>query len=226
MHGEEAVWPQQSLLRESWPRNLKSQHRRLYMHTSHQNTFLKMCIIQNENSDDYYRIFCQILPYITCLSLYFCKRVITLHAGNEEGFILGLERYLRPTARWEAIMGTILKWLNKVINNLPLRSVLDNDNASYHDVLVDRPPVGANEKITKQKWLTRHMVPWNTKVFKGELHALTKKHKPEPDYFFHQILESQTHLSLILLPYHVDLNQFESIWGNLKGAYSGLYTKK
>ena len=47
----------------------------------------------------------------------------------------------------------ILKWFNKVIPNLFLKSVLIMGNAAYHNGQVDRPPVMANKKIVMKDWL-------------------------------------------------------------------------
>ena len=155
--------------------------------------------------------------------------MIILHAGYEGGFIPGAAEVFKAhsaTGDYHGEMNhqTILKWLNKVIPNLPLKSVLVMDNAPYHNVQVDRPPVRANKKVMMQEWLTRHMVPWDAKMFKDELHTLNKKHTPAPVYVVNQILESHGHLGLRLPPYHADLNPIELIWGNLKGD-STLYSQ-
>ena len=54
---------------------------------------------------------------------------------------------------WGGESQAILKWFNKVIPKLFLKSVLIMDNAAYHNVQVDRPPVMAYKKIVMQKWL-------------------------------------------------------------------------
>ena len=155
--------------------------------------------------------------------------MIILHAGYVGGFIPGAGEVFKAhsaTGDYHGEMNhqTILKWLNKVIPNLPPKSVLVMDNAPYHNVQVDRPPVRANKKVMMQEWLTRHMVPWDAKMFKDELHTLIKKHTPAPVYVVDQIPESHGHLGLRLPPYHADLNPIELIWGNLKGDYFRFYT--
>ena len=95
--------------------------------------------------------------------------MIILHAGYEGYFIPGAGEVfkahsaMRRDYHVEMNHKTTLKWLNKVIPNVPPKSVLVMDNAAYHNVYVDRPPVTANKKIMMQEWLTRHKVLWDTK---------------------------------------------------------------
>ena len=149
------------------------------------------------------------------------QRMIILHAGYEGGFIPGAGEVFKAhsaTGDYHKEMNhkTILKWLNKIIPYLPKKSVLVMNNAAYHNVQVDKPPVCSNKKIVMQEWLTRHRVPWD------ELYDLIKKHTPAPVFAVDQILESHGHLGLRLPPYHADLNPIELILGNLKGNYSRL----
>ena len=155
------------------------------------------------------------------------RRMIILHAGCEGDFIPGAGEVFKAhsaTGDYHGEMNhqTILKWLNKVIPYLPKKSVLVMDNAAYHNVQVDKPPVRSNKKIVIQEWLTKHRVPWGAKMFKDELHDLIKKHPPAPVFAVDQIPESHGHLGLRLPPYDADLNPIELIWGNLKGYYSRL----
>ena len=86
------------------------------------------------------------------------------------------ERYSSAPGDYHGEMNhqTILKWLNKLIPNLPPKSVLIMENAPFHSVQVDRPPGRANKKVMMREWLTRHMVPLDAKMFKDELHTLIK----------------------------------------------------
>ena len=133
--------------------------------------------------------------------------MVILHAGHKGGFIPVAGEVFKAHSATVDYHGEMnhqmrLKWLNTVIPNLPPNSVLVMDNAAYHNVQVERPPVRANKKIMMQEWLTRHKVPWYVKMFKDELHTLIKKHTPAPVYIVDVILESHDHLGLRFPPYH------------------------
>ena len=106
--------------------------------------------------------------------------MMVLHAGYERSFISGIWEVSKAhiaTGGYhrEMDLQTILKWLNKVIFNLPLKILLVMENVADHKDQIVRPPVGF-QKILIQKLLTRHMVSWGTNVFKVKFYALVKKH--------------------------------------------------
>ena len=66
----------------------------------------------------------------------------------------------------------------KLIPNLPPKSLVVIDNASYHCVQEDKCPTQASRKADMQAWLTKHNVAWSNDMLKVELLELCKTHRP------------------------------------------------
>lgn len=151
--------------------------------------------------------------------------MIVLHAGYEGGFIPGAELIFKAHSSTgdyhnEMNQHNFMKWLSeKLIPNLPPNSVLVLDNASYHNVQVDRCPTTATRKADMQSWLSRHNIQFAPKMLKPELLMLCKQHKTEPVYVVDELLARHGHQALRLPPYHAELNPIELIWANLKGEF-------
>lgn len=110
------------------------------------------------------------------------------------------------------------RWVEeKLVPNLPANSVLDIDNASYHNVQLDKPPISNSTKSDMQAWLTRHAITFRLDMVKAELYEIIKLHTPKfKTYLIDQILQSKGHLVLRLPPYHPELNPIEMIWSEIK----------
>ena len=82
----------------------------------------------------------------------------------------------------------------KLIPNLPPKSVIVIDNASYHSVQEDKCPTQASRKADMQTWLTKHnvacMVQRHAKV---ELLELCRTHRPLPTYVVDETLKQHEH---------------------------------
>ena len=65
----------------------------------------------------------------------------------------------------------------KLIPNLPPKSVVFIDNASYHSVQEDTK---SSRKADMQAWLTKHSVAWSNDMLKAELLELCRTHRPLP----------------------------------------------
>ena len=68
------------------------------------------------------------------------------------------------------------KWLTeKLIPNLPPKSVLVIDNAPYHNVEVNKTSTSSSNKTIMQDWLIlSNNMPFNEKMLKVELYSLIK----------------------------------------------------
>lgn len=110
------------------------------------------------------------------------------------------------------------KWVTtQLLPNLPPRSVLVVDNASYHNVTLDKCPTSASLKSTMIRWLVERNIPHDPKMFKPELYEIIKIHKPKfPRYALDTLLHQHGHTALRLPPYHPELNPIEKIWANVK----------
>ncbi len=86
------------------------------------------------------------------------QRLIIVHAGTEAGFIKGASLVFKAHSSTgdyhDEMNGTnFLKWLNeKLIPNMPARSVLIVDNAPYHNLQTDKCPVQGTLKADVQAW--------------------------------------------------------------------------
>lgn len=150
-------------------------------------------------------------------------RAIIVHAGGEMGFIpgcLAMWKSTSTTGDYHKDMNfqNYSKWIQeKLMPNLPEKSVLVVDNASYHNVQVDRAPSSSAKKEDMQKWLTNHNIPFRADMLKIELLEIVRQNKDRYiRYAVDDILAEQEHTILRLPPYHPELNSIELIWAELK----------
>ena len=72
------------------------------------------------------------------------------------------------------------KWLQeKLIPNLESKSVIVVDNASYHNVQLNRHPTSNARKGELMFWLDKHGIRYSFDMTKTEQYDLTKMHKPQ-----------------------------------------------
>ena len=81
----------------------------------------------------------------------------------------------------------------KLIPNLPPKSVVVIDNASYHSVKEDKCPTQSSRKADMQAWLTKHNVAWSNDMLKVELLELRRTHRPLPTYVVDETLKQNEH---------------------------------
>ena len=154
------------------------------------------------------------------------ERMIIVHAGTKYGFIPGAKLVFKANSNSgdyhsEMNFNNFTKWLNeRLIPNLKSKSVVVLDNASYHNVQVDKCPTTATRKAEIQAWLHRNNIPFTSAMLKPELLELCKKNKTAPVYVVDETLKANGHCAIRLPPYHADLNAIELIWGDLKGFVS------
>jgi transposase len=115
---------------------------------------------------------------------------------------------------------SFIKWLReKLTPNLPPRSVLVLDNASYLSVQIWPAPTSNSTKKQMQDWLNDRNIPFSATMFKAELFEIVKLNMPKfKTYKFDFILEEHGHCVLRLPPYHPELNPIELIWGLVKNC--------
>lgn len=111
-----------------------------------------------------------------------------------------------------------LLWVEKqLLPNLPPRSVLVLDNASYHNVKVEKEPTFATKKAEMIQWLAARNVPFDRALTKPELYELIKQYKTSnPQLKLDALLAAHGHAALRLPPYHPELNPIEKIWAIVK----------
>lgn len=150
-------------------------------------------------------------------------RVIIVHAGGEMGFIancLTMWKSTQNTGDYHGDMNfaNYKKWLiEKLIPNLPPRSVLVIDNASYHNVQVYKVPTSNSTKLEMIAWLKKCDISFPEHMLKVELYELIKNRRDEFKRFcIDDLLEEKGHSVLRLPPYHPELNPIELVWADVK----------
>lgn len=151
------------------------------------------------------------------------QRLIITHAGSKEGFVSGallIFKSNQVTGDYHKDMNfeNFKRWVTeKLIPNLPPRSVIVMDNASYHNVQLNRAPTSASTKNAMKQWLSEMKIPFHSDMLKNQLYELIKLHKPRfKTFVIDQLLAEKGHAVLRLPPYHPDLNPIELIWSDMK----------
>ena len=103
-------------------------------------------------------------------------------------------------------------WLRgQLIPNLPQKSVVVIDNASYHNVQGDKCPTQSSRKADMQAWVAKKNVAWSNDTLKVELLELCRTHRPLPTYVVDETLKQHGHTAIRLPPYLAELNSIEII---------------
>lgn len=158
-------------------------------------------------------------------------RLIIVHAGGRAGFVPGaflMFKSNRKTGDYHHEMNAdnYQKWITeKLIPNLPPRSVFIIDNAPYHNVQLHKAPSSNSKKSDMQDWLRRNNVQFQENMLKVELYGLIKAHKPlHKTYVIDNLLAMNGHCVLRLPPYSPELNPLELIWADIKQWVAGQNT--
>lgn len=148
------------------------------------------------------------------------SKLIIVDAGNEDGFVSNARLIFRPEVKKEDYhdhmnFGNYEKWVKeKLLPNLPPRSVVVIDNAPYHNVQVEKMPNTSDRKDVIKEWLRKHNIHFEEKFLKAELLEIVKSNKKRFfKYRIDQIFEEAGHDVLRLPPYHPTFNPIENIWG-------------
>ncbi|XP_045766308.1 uncharacterized protein LOC123879202 [Maniola jurtina] len=151
------------------------------------------------------------------------SRFIIVHAGNSSGFIKDASLVYKAastTGDYHSNMNfdNYVKWLNeKLLPNIPEKSVIVMDNASYHNTRSSKIPTSNSCKSDMKKWLMENNIPFDERSRNIELYDLIKKNKERfVTYKIDEIIKSKGCEILRLPPYHPELNAIENIWGILK----------
>ncbi|XP_072403288.1 uncharacterized protein [Diabrotica undecimpunctata] len=159
------------------------------------------------------------------------QRLIILHCGGKNGFVENAALIFKSgqkTCDYHDDMNhqNYIKWLkDKLLPNLPSNSVLVIDNASYHNVTLEKCPTSASKKDIMKKWLTERNIFFDESETKPELYSKVLIAKPKnPVYAVDQLLAQHGHSVLRLPPYHPELNPIEKIWAILKNEVAARNT--
>lgn len=151
------------------------------------------------------------------------NRLILVHAGSRNGFVpnaLLIFKAGKVTGDYHGQMNSqnFDKWIaEKLLPNLPEKSVIVMDNAPYHCIQNNKPPSKYALKKDMELWLSSNKIPFNETMRKSELMNLINQHKPTNKiYKIDEQLKSHGHEVLRLPPYMCDLSPIELIWAQAK----------
>lgn len=151
------------------------------------------------------------------------KRLIIVHAGNENGFVPGALLIFKSGSKSgdyhdDMNYENFKQWLQtQLIPNLPKNAVIVMDNASYHNVKAERDPTTATLKKDMCHWLRTKNILFDEKMTKPELYEIIKLHKSKnPSFSIDLLLAEKGITALRLPPYHPELNPIEKVWALVK----------
>ncbi|XP_031829397.1 uncharacterized protein LOC116425591 [Nomia melanderi] len=147
----------------------------------------------------------------------FPLRLLILHAGGRNGFVQSAEMIYKVTNS-QMNATNFEKWIKeKLLPNIPAKSVIVMDNAPYHSVQLNRPPSKYAKKEDMVKWLVENNIPHAKKMRKHELIDLVDNNKKvEKVYKIDELIKLHGHDTLRLPPYMPELNPIELVWAQIK----------
>lgn len=150
-------------------------------------------------------------------------RLVMINAMTKEGWVPKARlifKSTRKTGDYHGQMDGALfqKWFEKeLIPNLPERSLIIMDNASYHNILSENSaPIATSSKAKIMRWLDQNKIAYPPNMLKIELIALLNQHLPAPTYVVDEIAQKYGHEVLRTPPYHPELQPIELCWGVVK----------
>lgn len=152
------------------------------------------------------------------------NRLIILHAGSREGFIANASLIFQSKTSsgdyHDEMNGDVfVQWfVQQLLPNIPPRSCIVMDNASYHSMQENKVPTMSSRKDEMKEWLTSNGIAWNTAMIKPQLYELIQMNKPRcTKHVIDELARQHEHYILRLPPYHCELNAIELIWAQVKG---------
>lgn len=145
-------------------------------------------------------------------------RVIMVHAGGSEGFVnnaLLMFKSGSTSGDYHNDMNhtNFMQWIQKqLLPNIPKRAALVIDNASYHNMVINKDPTSMTKKDDMIMWLRQHSIMHDPLSTKPVLYAIIKEHKSKcKQYILDTELAKHDHIVLRLPLYHPELNPIEKI---------------
>jgi transposase len=150
-------------------------------------------------------------------------RLIVVHAITRDGWIEGAQLVFEAKKRTGDYHGQMnwdnfSKWFKgQLVPNIPQKSLIILDNASYHNVYVDNFfPSKNSSKEQLRQWLSRNSYPWREDMLKSELLELATRLAPAPEYQLDALAAKHEMAILRTPPYHPELQPIETCWAVVK----------
>jgi len=151
------------------------------------------------------------------------ERLIIVNAITKDGWVPNAKLIYKSTKKTGDYHGQMNyeifnKWfIEKLLPNIPARSRIIFDNASYHSVLSDcSAPTRKSSKAQIINWLENNKHVCNPDCIKEELVEILSKYAPEPTYLIDEVAKKQGHEVVRTPPYHPELQPIEVCWGVVK----------
>jgi len=151
------------------------------------------------------------------------ERFIIINAITKNGWIPNAKCVFKSTKKTGDYHGQMnfelfKKWFcEKLLPNIPEKSLIILDNASYHNVLtVTSAPIASSSKQRMIDWLSQNKFPCNPDCLKSELLDVLAKLAPEPTYEIDELARERGFEVVRTPPYHPELQPIELCWGVLK----------
>ncbi len=151
------------------------------------------------------------------------ERLIIINAITKAGWIPGAKLVFKSTKKTGDYHGQMnkdlfLKWFTeKLLPNIPDRSLIVMDNAAYHNSLIEySAPTASSSKDKIRTWLEQNKIYCREDCLKPELVEIIKKIVPEPTYVIDEIARKHGHEVIRTPPYHPELQPIETCWGVVK----------
>jgi transposase len=151
------------------------------------------------------------------------ERLIIMNAITKNGWVPRAKLVFKSTRKTGDYHGQMnwdlfKKWFTEMLlPNIPEKSLIIMDNASYHNLLSEHsPPTHQSSKKKIKDWLEQNKIYCQNDCLKPELIEILRKLAPEPVYAIDEIAASFGHTVLRTPPYHPELQPIETCWGVTK----------
>jgi len=150
------------------------------------------------------------------------KRLIVLHIGSTDGFVLGgllcFESKTNSVDNHDEMNAdTFYEWFVNILPLLKENAIIVMDNASCHSVKKTKIPVISWKKQAIVDWLENKGETVTHPVVKNDLMKKVRKIKKQYDkYIIDEYARDNNKLVLRLPPDHCELNPIELAWSSVK----------
>lgn len=157
------------------------------------------------------------------------ERFIILNAVTNKGWIKGAKLVFQAKSNSGDYHGSMdeqnfTQWFTKqLLPNIPNKSVIIMDNASYHNTYKeDGVPPLTSKKIVLQQWLRENNISYGEDFLRPQLVKLINTHRPQRIYKLDDMLKTNRAyksrgIEILRTPqYHPELQPIEKCWAVVK----------
>jgi len=151
------------------------------------------------------------------------ERLIIVDAITKDGWVPNARLVFKASKKTEDYHSN-MNWDNfsewfqeKLMKNIPEKSLIIMDNAPYHNVLAEEAfPKKTHTAKRLREWLSNNEIPWTKDMLKSELFELCSRFAIKPEFLIDNIARKQGHSILRTPPYHPELQPIETCWAIVK----------